>query len=258
MKKIFYYALHVVICALLFAGCGNLSVPQKKLIVGMDESPIGTRDANGEFVGFEVDLARETAKRMNVAIEFKMIRWDEKEQELNSGNIDMIWNGMDITPERKGIMLFSKPYMDNRQIIMVRKGEDFGIRSVHDLENKVVGAKAATTSAFYIENNEKLKQSLAEFKTYTTDAEVFEALKTGMVDALVCDEIVGRVEMIRSNDKIEMLNITVGKPHELGIGFRKNDIELRNRVQKAYDEIVKDGTAKKISEKWFQADILKR
>lgn len=255
MKKLF-----VAICAmaLLLTGCGsNSSVGQGKIIVGMDESPLGYRDAKGELVGFEVDLAKETAKRMGVAIEFKIIDWDKKEEELNSGNIDMIWNGMDITPARKEVMLFSKPYMDNRLIIMVTKGNGYGIHSLSDLYGKIVGAKAGTTSALYIDKNTDLRNNFAKFKTYSTDDAAFNALERGELDALICDEIVGRFEMIQNRNKLEMIDVTIGKGSEMGIGFRKDDTELRDRVQKAFDEIVADGTAKKISEKWFQADLIK-
>ncbi|MBR4903255.1 MAG: amino acid ABC transporter substrate-binding protein [Selenomonadaceae bacterium] len=257
MKKSFHYALCIMICALFFAGCGGNSNPQEKFVVGLDESPLGFRNEKGEFIGFEIELAKETAKRMGVTIEFKLINWVDKEKELEAGNIDAIWNGLDITPERKKVMLFSKPYMDNRQIIMVRKGDNRDIYSEGDLKGRIVGAKAGTTSAIYIENNEKLKDSLAGFKIYVTDEEAFEDLENGNADAIVCDEIIGCFEMIRNRNEFELVNITVGKACEMGIGFRKNDTELRDRVQKAFDEIIKDGTAKKISEQWFGADLIK-
>ena len=96
-------------------------IRERQLIVGFDESPLGYRNECGEIVGFEIDLASEAINRAGAKPEFKIIHWSEKEEELNSGNIDMIWNGMDITPERKEIMLFSKPYMDNRSVIVVLK-----------------------------------------------------------------------------------------------------------------------------------------
>lgn len=254
MKKLF-----LIICAvgLMMTGCGGGTAPNKKIIVGMDESPLGYRDAKGELVGFEVDLAKETAKRMGVALEFKLIDWDNKETELNAGNIDMIWNGMDITPERKAVMLFSKPYMDNRLILLVNKGKGDGIRALSDLDGKIVGAKAGTTSALYIDKTENLREHFAAFKTYGTDEEAFNALESGELDALICDEIIGRFEMIKNRGKLEMVDITIGKGSEMGIGFRKDDTALRDRVQKAFNEIVKDGTAKKISEKWFGANLIK-
>ena len=82
------------------------------------------------------------------------------------------------------------------------------------------------------------------------------ALGDGEIDALICDEIVGRYAMNKSLDKFEALDITIGDVSQFGIGFRKDNVELRDKVQTVFDEIIKDGTAKKISENWFQADLI--
>ena len=242
---------------LLVTGCGVESDSRETIVVGLDESPLGYRDEHGEIVGFEIDLAREAINRAGAKAEFKIIHWNEKEEELNSGNIDMIWNGMDITPERKEIMLFSKPYMDNRRVIVVPKGNPQGIISEGDLEGKNVGVKAGTTAEFYFETEEGVKDKLKSLKTYDGDENVFNALEKGEVDAVVCDEIVGRYYNAKHQNHFEVLNVTVGKTNEYGIGFRKDDVRLRDRIQAAFDSMVTDGTAKKISEKWFQADLIK-
>lgn len=169
----------------------------------------------------------------------------------------MIWNGMDITPERQEIMLFSKPYMDNRRVIVVLKGNPLGITATGDLEGKKVGVKAGTTAEFYFDTEEGKKNNVKELKTYDSDEKVFIALEKGEIDAVVCDEMLGRYYVVKYDDNIEALNVTVGKTNEYGIGFRKNDKELRDRIQATFDSMVKDGTAKKISEKWFQADLIK-
>ncbi len=252
MKKFLMTAL--VFATMIFAGCGGNQ--QSKVIIGIAESPISYRNEQGKFVGFEVSLAEETAKRMGVKAEFKLIDWDKKEAELDSGKIDMIWNALDITPERQEIMLFSDPYMDNRQVIFVLKGNPQNVKSENDFAEKTIGAKAGTTAENYINKNEKLKSSLAGFKTCKTDEETFKALEDGEIDALVCDEIIGRFLMNKQRGKFEVVGTTVGSAGKMGIGFRKNDVELRDRVQKAFDEIVKDGTAKKISEEWFGDDLI--
>lgn len=117
-------------------GCGKNKDIKDRIIVGLDESPIGYVNEQGEIVGFEVDLAREAIKRVGSTAEFKIIHWNDKEVELNSGKIDMIWNGMDITPERKEIMLFSKPYMNNFMLILVNEGNPLGIYSEIDFKDK--------------------------------------------------------------------------------------------------------------------------
>ena len=255
MKKIFAI---LAIMIMIFTGCGTENDSRETIIVGFDESPLGYRDERGEIVGFEIDLVREAIERAGAKPEFKIIHWNEKENELNSGNIDMIFNGMDITPERQEIMLFSKPYMDNRRVIVVMKGNPLEITAEGDLEGKNVGVKAGTTAEFYFETEEGAKDKLKALKAYDSDEKVFNSLESGEIDAVVCDEILGRFETIKHGKEFEVLNVTVGKTNEYGIGFRKDDHKLRDRIQAAFDSMVKDGTAKKISEKWFQADLIKR
>ena len=259
MKKIFVAMLFLM---MIFTGCGgeSLNVSNEKVyVVGLDDEykPMGFRDESGELVGFDIDLANETAKRMGVKFEFKPIEWSEKERELTSGKIDIIWNGLDIAPERKGYILYSKPYMDNRQIILVKKGNPHGIASENDLADKKIGTQAGSTSETYIEHNTALKESLAEFRTYGNYKTALKDLENGVVDALVCDEILSRYEVGVNPDRFEIIDVTIGSACEIGIGFRKGEIELRDEVQKVFDEMIKDGTAKKFSEKWFKADVIK-
>ena len=264
MKKIFLLLLIV----LMIGGCGDSKDDSKDvdsmkyknvLTIGIDESfaPMGFRDENGEIVGFDVDLAKETAKRMGVEIEFKPISWSNKEQEIISGNVDMIWNGLDITDEYKEYMIFSKPYMDNRQILLVNKGNIHRIYSLSDLEGKVVATQAGSNSEDYINEHEDLKKSFAVFRTYHDLQEGFEALGKEHFYVLIIDEIAARYEMIKHPGEFEIIEVTVGPHTEFGIGFRKDNVALRDKVQKAFEEIVADGTAKRISEKWFQADLIK-
>ena len=253
MKKIL-----LIICAacLLITGCGG---EPTKFIIGLDDeyAPMGFRDERGELVGFDIDLAKETAKRLGVAFEFKPIDWDNKVVELKMGNIDMIWNGMDITPERAKDILYSKPYMDNRQILLVKKGNRQGIRSVNDLAGKIVGTQAGSNSELYIIQNETLQNSFADFKIYNTFKTAFEDLESGAVNVLICDEIAARYEISRRPDRFEIIYVTIGVVTEIGIGFRQEDTALRDKIQTAFDEVIADGTASKISEKWFGADLIK-
>ena len=246
----------------LISGCGgqgNNTKNAEKIIIGIDEhyAPMGFRNEKNELVGFDIDLAEETAKRMGVEVEFKPIDWNKKEEELKAGNIDIIWNGLDITPERMENILYSKPYMDNRQILLVRSGNNLGIHSEGDLAGKVVGTQAGSNSETYVDQNENLKKSFTAFKTYDNYKNAFKDLEDGVVDVLICDEIAGRYEMSKVPQKFDPIEVTIGPVTEIGIGFRKDDTELRDKVQMAFDSIIKDGTARKISEDWFQADLIK-
>ena len=257
-----FFAAILILALSIFTACGNDSshvTDEKVFVIGLDDeyAPMGFRDKNNELVGFDIDLAREAAKRLGIKFEFKPIDWVDKERELTSGKIDLIWNGLDIAPERKGYILYSKPYMDNRQIILVKKGNTQGIQSENDLAGKKIGTQAGSTSETYIDRNKSFKDSLAEFRTYGNYKTAFRDLEKGTVDALVCDEILSRYEISQNPDRFEIIDVTVGAACEIGIGFRKGDIELRDQIQKVFDEMVADGTAKKISEKWFRVDLIK-
>ena len=270
MKKFLTAALLLV--TMIFAGCGgggdtpaktDGDAPKsdnKKIVIGLDDeyAPMGFKNEQNEIVGFDVDLAKEAAKRLGSEVEFKAIDWNSKEAELKSGRIDIIWNGLDITPERQQNMLFSKPYMDNRQIVFVKAGNEQGIMTEADLAGKAVGTQAGSTAEAYITGAEGLKDSFREFKTYGDYVSAFMDLENGRIDALVCDEIVGRYAMSKQDGKFDALDVTVGNVTQFGIAFRQDDTELRDKVQKVFDEMVADGTAGKISEQWFQADLVKK
>ncbi len=267
MKKFLLLIILQLIILQLITGCGggqgtNSGGDTKSgntIVVGLDDeyAPMGFRDKNGELIGFDIDLAKEAAKRMGVTLELLPIDWNNKENELESGRIDIIWNGLDITPERKERILYSKPYMDNRQILLVKKDNHQGIRSETDLAGKIVGTQAGSNSETYIHQNEDLRDSFAEFKTYRNFRDAFNELESGAVDVLIVDELAGRYEMSKVPSKFDPIEVTVGPVTEIGIGFRKEDVELRDKVQKVFDSMVADGTARKISEHWFQADLIK-
>lgn len=266
-----FFLLAILLVTMVLTGCGGgadnkpaadkpAETPEaKKIVVGLDDEypPMGFKDENNQIIGFDVDLAKEAAKRLGTEVEFKAIDWNSKEAELKSGRIDVLWNGLDITEERKQNMLFSDPYMDNRQIVFVRKGEDQGIAAESDLAGKSIGTQAGSTAENYITGNSALKDSFKDFKTYGDYISAFMDLENGRLDAVICDEIVGRYYISKHPEKLDGLDVTVGPVSEFGIAFAKENTELRDKVQKAFDEIVADGTAKKISEQWFEKDLIK-
>ena len=260
MKKLF-----LIICAaLLIMGCGGKDIDNisynKVYVIGLDDeyAPMAFRDENGEIVGFDIDLAKEAARRMNVEFEFRPIDWNNKIDELNSRRIDIIWNGLDITPERQDHILYSKPYMDNRQILLVRADSNLDIHSEYDLAGKIVGTQAGSHSETYVEYDEPLRNSLKEFRTFGSFKTAFRDLESGAIDVLIVDEIAGRYQMSKVPNKFKVIEeANIGSVTKIGIGFRTSDIALRDEVQNAFNEMIKDGTAKKISEKWFQADLIK-
>src|SRR5690554_5133083 len=122
-------------------------------VLGLDDSfpPMGFRDENNEIVGFDIDLAREVTSRMGVELKLQPIDWNAKEQELNTGNIDCIWNGFTITPERSEMINFSDPYVDNAQVAVVRG--DSPVQSLADLASKRVGIQAGSSASDAVYGN---------------------------------------------------------------------------------------------------------
>lgn len=258
MRKIFV----LLLATMFFVGCGgyqDYGIPAGKVIViGVDDGfpPMAFYNEKHELIGFDIDLAKETGKRMGVKFVFKPIDWDKKRDELTSGNIDIIWNGFNITEERKDYALFSKPYMEDRQIFLVKKGKGEGIRSERDLTGKIIATQAGATSETYVNQNEFIQRNAKEIKTYTKFIDALEALKNDEIDTFICDEIVARYDIHSSPGNFEIIEVQSDFYTGIGIGFRKDDVKLRDAVQKAFDEVIADGTAREISEKWFNADLI--
>lgn len=262
MKKIFALCMMLVLAVTALAGCGSNSAQKeesKKIVVGLDDSfpPMGFKDEKNEIVGFDIDLAKEVAKRLGREVEFKAIDWNSKEAELKSGRVDILWNGLDITDKRKENMLFSEPYMDNRQIVFVAKNGKLSVASEADLAGKTIGTQSGGTTEEYFENKPELKSSMKEVKYYPDYINAFMDLENGRLDAVVGDEIIGRYYISKHPDEIQAIDTVIGTVSQFGIAFRKDDQKLRDEVQKVFDEMKADGTVAKISEKWFAKDITK-
>lgn len=251
MKKLMLLVMSLLMI-LAVAGCGS-SGP-KKMVVGLDDNfaPMGFRNEKNEIVGFDIDLAKEACKRAGMSVEFKPIDWSAKEAELNGKRIDAIWNCFTITEARKKALTFSKPYMNNRQVIAVPTASK--IQTKADLAGKVLAVQDDSTGSGLIDKDTKLKSSLKDYKKYPDFAAAFMDMDSGRVDVMVVDEVLARYYMTKKPGKYRLLKEDMGK-EVVGIGFRKDDKEYVTRIDKALDEMKKDGTCKKISMKWFGSDI---
>ncbi|SDF14743.1 amino acid ABC transporter substrate-binding protein [Sporolituus thermophilus] len=254
MRKLVASLLVLLLVGLLVAGCGG--VTKKKIVVGLDDNfpPMGFRDDKNNIVGFDVDMAKEAAKRLGMEVEFKPIDWNSKEAELNGKRVDVLWNGLTITEKRKENIAFTKPYMENRQIIVVNANSP--IKSKADLAGKVVGVQDGSSSVEAVEKDAATLKSFKELKKYPDNVAALMDLKAGRLDAVVVDEIVGRYYIAKKPGEYAILADNFGS-EEYGVGLRKDDKELLDKLQKVLDEMKKDGTAAKISKQWFGADIVK-
>ncbi|NLY44140.1 MAG: amino acid ABC transporter substrate-binding protein [Clostridiaceae bacterium] len=238
---------------------GSLETIKKagKIVIGLDDSfpPMGFRDENNEIVGFDIDMAKEAAKRIGVEPVFQPIDWNSKELELQGKKIDLIWNGLTITEERKKQMAFTEPYLENRQIIVVKAGSD--IKTKKDLAGKVVGLQEGSSSLQALEKDEETLNSLKEEpRQYSNNNEALLDLSIGRIDAVVVDEVVGRYYISKKPGEYEILEEHFGS-EEYGVGLRLEDKALLNELQRILNEMKKDGTSAKISQKWFGEDVVK-
>jgi polar amino acid transport system substrate-binding protein len=225
-----------------------------KLVLGLDDAfpPMGYRDANNEIVGYDIDLAKEAAKRLGVQLVTQPIDWNSKEQELNTGKIDCIWNGFTITDERAKAMAFTKPYLKNAQVVVVKKGS--GYTSLASLKGKKAGLQAGSSAADALEGAKDFRASLKQVIEFKDNLTALMDLEARGVDAVVMDLIVANDNIKRSGKAYEILSESLS-PENYGVGFRKGDLELRDAVQAALEAMAKDGTIAKISTKWFGSDI---
>ncbi|MCK9516423.1 MAG: amino acid ABC transporter substrate-binding protein [Ottowia sp.] len=230
--------------------------PTQKIVVGLDDSfpPMGFRDDDHKLVGFDVDLARAAAEQLDMEVEFKPIDWDAKEAELNGKRVDVLWNGLTITEQRKKNIAFTKPYMENHQIVIVKDESD--IQDKAGLAGKTVGAQNGSSAIDAIEKDEKTAASFKALKKYGDNITALLDLEVGRLDAVVLDEVVGRYYTSKKPGKYRVLDQDFGA-EEYGVGVRKDDTELLQRLDQVLDALKASDTGAEISEKWFGKNIFK-
>jgi len=260
MKR--YFAL-ILILVLILTGCSAASdkdtsltdvMDKGKLIVGYTEYPPLGFTENGVTTGFDIDIAKEVAKRMDIDVVFQYIDWDSKVLELNNKNIDVIWNGLTITEERKEEILFSKPYFDNRIVILTLT--DSNVDTIAALSGLKVGVELKSSGQDALEKNAVFSQ-LDEMVKFTSVTEATLALKSGAIDAIVADEIFARYAVSKDTSNYRIAQ-EVFNSENYGIGFRLEDVALRDKIDEIIDDIASDGTGSTISLKWFGEDLLLR
>jgi polar amino acid transport system substrate-binding protein len=254
MKKFTALSILIGMILILVVGCSSTSSTKKtnQLVIGIDDkfAPMGFRDENNEIVGFDIDYAKAAAEKMDREVVFQPIDWSSKESELNSGRIDLIWNGYTITEDRKEKVLFTKPYLKNAQIIMVKS--DSNLSKMEELAGKVVGVQSLSSASDALNANE-IKAKIKTVTEFKDNVLALSDLKIGRIDAVIIDQIVADYYMTKEKDTYKILDESLA-PEEYGIGVKKENEALLNELQKALDEINEDGTATKISEKWFGED----
>lgn len=223
------------------------------LIVGFDQDfpPMGFVGDNGEYTGFDLDLAKEVASRLGLEYKAQPVAWDSKDMELESGNIDCIWNGFTITG-REDDYTWTTPYMANKQVFVVANDSD--IKSQADLAGKVVEVQADSSAEAALKENQDLANTFGQLLTTPDYNTAFMDLEQGAVDAVAMDVIVAGYQIKQRNADFKILDDSLSE-EEYGIGFKKGNTELRDKVQGALEEMAADGTLAKISDEWFGEDV---
>lgn len=259
----------------LFSGCGSkdsaADAPAKTkkesqeeakgekttFTVGFDAEypPYGYMDENGEYTGFDLELAEAVCELEGWELVKKPINWDSKDMELNSGSIDCIWNGFTMNG-REEEYTFSVPYVDNSQVIVVAK--DAGIEKLTDLAGKTVGVQAASAALDVLQSEEGQKAladtfaALNEFADYNT---AFTELQAGALDALAIDIGVAQYQLKSRGEGFVMLEETLNK-EQYAIGFKKGNQELCDIVNADLQKLTDDGKVQELAEKYEIADMV--
>ena len=221
-----------------------------KFILGLDATfkPMGYTDENDNIVGFDIDVAEEVCARLGVELVKQPIDWDTKEQDLDAGKIDCIWNGMSINASRAEVMNLSEPYMENAMVFVVANGSS--VASQADLDGKTVAVQSGSTAQEILEGSDLNVTETA----LATNVECLQQLELNLVDAVFTDSVVANYE-IKETGKDYVILPDGLEAEEYAIGFRKNDNALRDKVQETLSEMKADGKLGEISTKWFGSDI---
>lgn len=220
--------------------------------VGFDQEfpPMGFVDENGEYTGFDLEVAEEVANRLGMKFVPQPIAWDAKDMELDSGTIDCIWNGFTMTG-REDAYTWSEPYLKNAQVFVVT---DPSIKTRDDLNGKIVEVQADSSAEAALKEDEALTATFAQLQTVPDYNTAIMDLQQGAVDAIAMDKVVASYQIEGRGEELTILGDEL-QAEDYGIGFKLGNTALRDKVQSTLEEMASDGKLAEISNKWFGEDI---
>lgn len=256
IKKILYMLVVAVFAGFIFTG--NTCQAKQEFIVGFDAEfpPYGYMDENGDYTGFDLDLADEVCKRNGWTLVKRPIKWDFKDSELETGSISCIWNGFTMNG-RENEYTWSTPYVDNSQVVITKSSS--GIKELKDLSGKILAVQSDSSALAALEGesatdeNKALAKSLTELQQVEDYNSAFMNLESGVVDAIAMDIGVAAYQLSSKGNEFIMLDERLSS-EEYGIGFKLGNTELRDKVQVTLLEMLKDGTFGEIVKKWGLSD----
>ncbi len=233
------------------------------LVLGLDKSfpPMGFVDTEtGGITGFDVELAEAACEKLGIKLKTQPIDWGNKTAELNNGNVDCLWNGFSITEEREKTFTMSEPYMKNNQIILIKSGS--GYKGLDSLAGKVIGVQTDSSAETALNSSKmaEFKKSLKNVVKIDDYSKAVMEMQNGTIDAIAIDEVVARYYLTKNPGAYEVLSDGKGDvslaAEKYAVAFRKQDKALRDKINTALEEMAKDGSAAKISQKWFDKNVI--
>ncbi|MGS4870882.1 amino acid ABC transporter substrate-binding protein [Streptococcus sp. Z556] len=232
---------------------------QGSITIGFDNTfvPMGFEEKNGQYAGFDIDLAQAVSEKLGIQIKFQPIDWDMKETELQNGTIDAIWNGYTATDERKEKVSFTIPYMENQQVLVSKKSQN--VHSIQDMTDKTLGAQAGSSGYLNFERQpELLKNRVKDQKAnqYQSFNEALIDLKNDRTDALLIDRVYANY-YLQSEGILNDYNVfSAGFESEsFAVGVRPADKTLLAALNQAFISLYQEGKFQEISKKWFGEDV---
>lgn len=217
--------------------------------------PMNYYDENGELTGFETEFTKAVCEKLGVEAKFQEIEWDKKEIELNAKTIDAIWNGLTVTEERKENMGFSKSYVRNKQVVVIKADNKDKYTDEASMAGASCAAESSSAGQTAIETSSVLSQN--EFVGASAQKDVLLEVKAGTVELGVLDYVMAKASIGEGTDYSDLMIVEGVElaPEEYAIGMRKGDTETIEKVNGAIDELVADGTLKALAEKYGLADV---
>lgn len=217
--------------------------------------PMNYYDENGELTGFETEFTNAVCEKLGVEAKFQEIEWDKKEIELNAKTIDAIWNGLTVTEERKENMGFSKSYVRNKQVVVIKADNKDKYTDEASMAGASCAAESGSAGQTAIETSAVLSQN--EFVGASAQKDVLLEVKAGTVELGVLDYVMAKASIGEGTDYSDLMIVEGVElaPEEYAIGMRKGDTETIEKVNGAIDELVADGTLKALAEKYGLADV---
>ena len=217
--------------------------------------PMNYYDENGELTGFETEFTKAVFEKLGVEAKFQEIEWDKKEIELNAKTIDAIWNGLTVTEERKENMGFSKSYVRNKQVVVIKADNKDKYTDEASMAGASCAAESGSAGQTAIETSPVLSQN--EFVGASAQKDVLLEVKAGTVELGVLDYVMAKASIGEGTDYSDLMIVEGVElaPEEYAIGMRKGDTETIEKVNGAIDELVADGTLKALAEKYGLADV---